>query len=94
MNRKNIVGVLRKTSEKSRDIRIRSELNIWADRFERNNGCVLHLEEIEASKKVNSEWDITTNPKRKISYLNGLYTYNAFKKMYIAQRFVKILMEK
>lgn len=94
MNRKNIVGVLRKTSEKSKDIRIRSELNIWADRFEMNNGRVPHLEEIEASKKVNSKWNITTNPKRKISYLNGLYTYNAFKKMYIVQRFVKILVEK
>lgn len=94
MKKKNVIGILNKVIEKSKDEIIKSECEIWIDRIE--SEC----EDLNWYFENEKEWQdsfIKNNSivsKRALASMPFKHSYLEIKKMALVRKFTKILLEK
>lgn len=95
MRKKNVIGILNKVIENSKDRLIKSECGIWIRRIEDGNIKSEIKKESELQKDATKGISIVYDICKENIIFDGLsYTYPEIKNIIIVRKFVELLMNK
>lgn len=94
MKKKNVIGILNKIMEKSKDAIIKPECEIWIDRIESEYEDLNWYFENEEEWQNNFIENNSIISKRTSTSMPFKHSYLEIKKMALVRKFTKILLEK
>lgn len=94
MKKKNVIGILNKVIENSKDRLIKSECRIWIERIESEQRYLYWYLENEEEWQDNFIKNNSIVSKRVLTSMPFKHSYLEIKKMALVRKFTKILLEK